>query len=89
MTTLEFFLERMDRAIQEEMTVKLDSGVYNQDEYTRAIITHGDKCYTLDIVEGTITKCSCPDYHYRCRKQEKFSVCKHMIKASLELGLDL
>ena len=82
------FVKRLERAANEDIKLIIDGGVYKEGE-ARIIAQHNDKFYTMEVNDNKIVKCSCQDFHYRCEDGGKLAVCKHMIRASIELDLDL
>ena len=89
MANINFLIKRLEKATTENMIIKEDAGMYEEGQ-RRLIVENNNKIYTLEVAEEKIVKCSCQDFHYKCKDDEgKLAVCKHMIRASIELGLDL
>ena len=74
------------KAVSEDLQV-VDYGGINRetDEVKQGYMVIGteDKAYFVTVEEGLITKCDCPHSHFRN------TVCKHMLKVSMQRGLDI
>lgn len=79
MTNLEMLMNSIDKAKNEELLV-LKSGEPEREDF---IVVHNEKGYLVRTEDNEVLGCTCPHRMYRK------AVCKHMIKVSLEKGMNI
>lgn len=79
MTNTQHFMNAIERAQNEEMTI-IKNGAPNSEDF---IVINGDKGYNVEVENNQVIKCNCPHNHFRN------VICKHMVKVSLTKHINI
>jgi hypothetical protein len=80
MTNLQFLVNSIQKAKSEQMTIISDGSDLKKE---CLIVIHNGNGYNVSVEDGKVMGCSCP------HSTNRNTICKHMIKASLERNLDI